>query len=276
LIASKKDYDGIIYERGFIMINAYLITIDTDWVSDSILAQVVDFLIENEIKSTWFITNQSPQIRRLLEYPNFFELGLHPNFAKGSTQGKTPRETLINLKKIIPEARSSRTHDLFQSTSLLRMLREEFDILYDVSILLPNTPNIVPHKVFFSKNMGLLRIPYFWEDDTEMYCPDPCFSLSHDKYHTNGIKIFNFHPIHIVLNSVSMDNYFLCKSEIDITKCALSELQRYINKSDDGTETFFRKLVHQIKNDGQFSGMTISDLAIKWKSLYENSSNRKD
>jgi hypothetical protein len=258
-------YVRIIYKRGFIMINEYLITIDTD-----------NFLIENEIKSTWFVTHESPEIRRLLEYPNLFELGIHPNFGEGSTQGKTPRETLINLKKIIPEARSSRTHDLLQSTSLLRMLREEFDILYDVSILLPNTPNIVPHKIFFSKNMGLLRIPYFWEDDTEMYSPDPCFSLSHNKYHTNGIKIFNFHPIHIVLNSFSMDNYFLCKSEIDITKCSLSELQCYIKKSGEGTDTFFRELVHQIKTDGQFSGMTISGLASKWKSLYENSSNRKD
>jgi hypothetical protein len=276
LNAVKKDHVRLVYERGFVMINAYLITIDTDWASDSILAQVANFLIENEIKCTWFVTNESPEIRRLLEYPDLFELGIHPNFGNGSTQGKTPRETLSNLKKIIPKARSSRTHDLLQSTSLLRMLCEEFDILHDVSILLPNTPNIVPHEIFFSKNMGLLRIPYFWEDDTEMYSPDPCFFLSHGKYHENGIKIFNFHPIHIVLNSYSMDNYFRCKSEIDITKCNLSELQRYVNKSGKGTETFFRELVQQIRNDGQFSGITISDLANKWKSINENSGNRKD
>ncbi len=45
------------------MLNEYLITIDTDWASDSIIAQVANFLIENEIKSTWFVTHESPEIR---------------------------------------------------------------------------------------------------------------------------------------------------------------------------------------------------------------------
>lgn len=244
----------------------YLITFDTDWVSDSIIKEVRDYLIDNEIKSTWFITHDSPEIRKLFDYPTLFELGMHPNFCEGSTQGNTPREVMRYLQKIVPQAKSVRMHSLVQSSPLLKMMQEEFNILYDVSLLLPYTEGITPHEIFYSKNVSLLRLPYFWEDDLEMYRPNPCFSLTNNKYHVDGIKIFNFHPIHIVLNSYSMENYYLCKSKVDIRKCSLSELQKYINTSGEGTGTFFKELVQFNKNN-HFPGLTISELAFKWRSI---------
>ena len=138
-------------------------------------------------------------------------------------------------------------------------------MLYDVSIFLPDTPNIVPHEWFSSVKRSLLRIPYFWEDDFEMLKPNPCFSLSDNRYHVNGIKVFDFHPIHIVLNSYTMGSYYRCKSEVEAPKCSLSKLQSYTNISGEGTGSFFRELVQFIKNQPYLSGLTISDLAAKWR-----------
>jgi len=246
------------------MINEYLLTFDTDWASDSIISEVGKYLIKNKIKSTWFITNDSPEIRKMIDLPDFFEVGIHPNFYEGSTQGKTPQEVMKNLLKIVPHAKSIRTHDLIQSTSLLKMIREEFNILYDVSLLLPETPNIIPHEIFYSKNNGLLRFPFFWEDDIEMYKDKPVFSLINNKYHKDGIKIFNFHPIHITLNSYSMKNYNICKLKKDINKYSLSELKDYINKSKNGTGIFFKQLIQMIRKKPYFPSITISELAVKW------------
>ena len=130
-----------------IMMNDYVLTIDVDWAPDWAIAEVADILIENNVKATWFITHDSQELKRLFDYTDLFEIGLHPNFDESSTQGKTPEEIMNYLQKIAPHANSVRTHGLVQSSQLLKMMREKFNIIYDVSLLLPDTPNIIPHKI---------------------------------------------------------------------------------------------------------------------------------
>jgi len=241
--------------------------IDTDWVSDSIITNVAEYLITNKIKSTWFITHDSPAIRKLLATPDIFEVGIHPNFSNESTQGTKPKDIMNYLLKIAPLAKSVRTHCLLQSTPLLKMMREEFNILYDTSIFLPNTLNIIPHELYFSKDVKILRFPCFWEDDVESCTPSPSFSFNDKKNHVAGLKIFGFHPIHIVLNSSNFDNYCRCKSKVDITKCSITDLKSYINTTSNGAGTFFKELTQHIKNSPASPGLTISDLAKKWRML---------
>lgn len=247
-------------------LNEYIITIDVDWASDPIINKVANYLIENQVKATWFITHDSLEIKRLSRYPDRFELGIHPNFSEGSTQGETPKEIMSHLLSIVPQAKSVRTHKLIQSSELLLMMRE-FNILYDSSVPLPDTPNIIPYELFLSKNKWLLRFPCFWWDDHEMNKPSPCFSLTDSRYHVNGLKNFAFHPIHIALNSSDTKNYYACKSKLDITKCSLSEIQNYSNTSGEGTGTFFKELVQFIKTNLKSSSLTLSELALKWASV---------
>lgn len=238
----------------------YVITLDVDWASDAVIAETASILIAADVKATWFVTHDSPEIRRLSDYPDIFELGIHPNFAEGSSHGNSPREVLRLLKGIVPEAKSVRTHSLIQSTPLLRMMRSDFDLHCDVSLLLLGSPNITPHQIYYSDSKYILRLPFFWEDDFEMYTPSPSFLLRDAKYHVKGLKIFNFHPIHIALNSSSMHNYAECKSTLDIRTCSLAELTPYVNKAAEGTGTFFRALVKFIKDGPSSPGVTISEL----------------
>lgn len=115
------------------MKDEFLITLDVDWASDAIIAKVKEQLVKNRVKATWFVTHDSPEIRNLQEYP-FFELGIHPNFDVKSTQGNNPDEVMRFVKKIVPDAKSVRTHALIQSSALLKLMREKFGIIHDVSI----------------------------------------------------------------------------------------------------------------------------------------------
>lgn len=248
--------------------NNFVITIDVDWMPDWCIREVANILIEKNIKATWFITHDSQEIRKLFNYPHLFEVGIHPNFKKGSTQGKSIGEVMEYLKKIAPKAISIRTHGLVQSSRLFQIIRGDFNMLYDVSLLLPETPNIIPHEIFFSKTIngenGLLRFPYFWEDDIEMNRPQPCFSFKHKKYHVPGLKIFDFHIIHIILNSADISIYNNCKEDKEIFKLSNADVQSYVNEGQ-GTGTLFREIVQflSINNKSQ----TISDLAHKWRKV---------
>lgn len=236
-----------------------IITFDIDWAPDWCIFQIAEILIQKKLKATWFVTHKSPAIQRLREHPNLFELGIHPNFLEGSTQGINPHDVMKFLLNIVPEARSMRTHGLMQSSHLIKMMVEEFKLEYDVSLFLPNTPNIRPHLLHTSRNKYVVRIPYFWEDDIEMISLNPNFSSRNPKYYFPGLKIFNFHPIHVCLNSRSLDNYNVCKAMNQDIRELTKEMAEPSIYSGQGTMTFFGELVQYHETHNQ-TGAKISEI----------------
>ena len=193
------------------------------------------------------LTHDTAAIRNLQSY-NLFEIGLHPNFLQESTQGTNPKEVMTFLTNAFPNSKTIRTHGLVQSTHLLAMLIKDFDIEIDLSLFLVDTPNIIPHQIHFDKTLKpLLRIPYFWEDDVEGNKPKPCWKLK--EFKDNGLKIYNFHPIHIVLNSPDTMNYERLKKYKKIHEVTSSDVKSYVyNKNGSGT--LFNELVQYISLQG--------------------------
>lgn len=99
-----------------------------------------------------------------------------------------------------------RTHGLFQSTNMIIQAARDFGIGYDCSILLPGTPNIRPH-VFHYDGLSLVRVPHFWQDDVELSIPNPTWDIHDAIHHTPGLKVYDFHPVHVCLNTTSMALY---------------------------------------------------------------------
>ncbi|MCX6250457.1 MAG: hypothetical protein NTX61_06875 [Bacteroidetes bacterium] len=154
------------------ILNNYLISIDIDWAPDAAIDAMAKILIKKNIKATWFVTHNSPAIDRLKERKELFELGIHPNFLPNSTQGKSMKEIMDYVMAIVPYATSLRTHTLVQSSILLKDIVELYPITIDSCIFLRETPNIQPHVLYFKKNgKPLIRLPFFWEDDAEIYSP---------------------------------------------------------------------------------------------------------
>jgi len=228
-----------------------VLTLDTDWAPDFVIDYVSTIIQKFKIKTTWFITHDSPVIQQLIDNP-LYEIGLHPNFKNNSTQGNGIDDILKNLKKIAPNAKSIRTHGLLQSSEILLKFHQ-YEIDTDVSLFLEHEPFLKPH---YSKYLRLIRIPYFWEDDDEM--AEKCsFHDTLNQYsQIPGLKIFDFHPIHIFLNSKTFDNYEKVKStrypNIDETK-----LLTYRN-NDFGVGTFFKLFLEYLKNKNTF---TINDIS---------------
>ncbi len=225
------------------------ITIDTDWVSDEVIEYTLALLLKYNAKATWFITHDSNAIKRLFDCNDMFEIGIHPNFLSNSTQGSTVSEVMSNLLSIHPEAKIMRTHSLYQSSLMFETILKKYPgIKADVSLFLPYEEHVRPHRYYAmsaNKMNYITRIPYVWEDDYEMYLPKPNFKFDIGRFSGTGIKIFDFHPIHIALNSVTIDSYARLKSSSasGIPKLKLKDVFRFRQTKCAGVEDFLKGLL---------------------------------
>lgn len=189
--------------------NKLFLTIDIDWAHDEVLADTVDILDRSGVQATWFITHDTPLLERLRANPNY-ELGIHPNFnwlLEGDTRnGTNAKEVVDRLMAIVPEARCVRSHSMTQSTGLLQIFADA-GLTHDANHFVPASSG-VPLKPWLLWN-GMIRVPYCWEDD--VFClyrelgvhePDAC-----ETARQQGLRVFDFHPIHVFLNTVSMAHY---------------------------------------------------------------------
>lgn len=238
------------------------ITIDVDWAPDFVIDDIAQRLITYGVKATWFVTHRSPAIERLRRWPDLFELGIHPNVLPGSTHGSTPEEVLEHCMALVPDATSMRTHGLVQSTLLLAQVMEKSPITADVSLFLPHSPYLHPVSYQWASR-ELLRIPYFWEDDFEMERNAPCWRLSPLLALGNGQKIFDFHPIHVYLNSRDPSIYQALKRSVPNLAAVEPELLRRHIVDGDGTQTLFLELIDYVARTG--ASIRIQDIEAEWR-----------
>jgi len=199
--------------------NEIALTFDVDWADDPVIDEVVRLLTEYKVRSTWFITHDSPSIQRLRENP-LIEVGLHPNFLQGSTQGKTPVGVMNYLKKIVPEAKVVRTHAMVYSASIARMF-PLYELKIDSSICLFGASEVTPFTVNYPDGQKLIKVPYNWSDDGELMAETPKWKLPGE-----GLNVLCFHPIHVMLNTPSWSHYLDFKKEYTRDR-KFSVIQKY-------------------------------------------------
>lgn len=238
-----------------------VVTIDTDWAPDCTIDFVADQLLAHQVRATWFVTHMSPAIARLKQYPELFELGIHPNFLPGSTHGDTPDAVLQHCLELVPEASSVRTHSLVQSTPLLRQISAQTKITTDVSLFLPNISCLRPIAYSWSER-SLLRIPYFWADDYEMEQHAPCWRLASFLAVGEGLKVFAFHPVHIYLNT-NRERYQALKKQVPHISEATPEMLRHYVETGEGPYTLFMELIRHLGTHNQ--SLCIQDIYGRWQ-----------
>lgn len=230
------------------------ITLDIDWAPDFAIDFTAEKLVSAGVKATWFVTHASPAVDRLREHPNLFELGIHPNFYPGSTHGDTPEAVLNHCMELVPDAISMRTHGIVQSSKLLDLVMEQTPIRVDTSIFLPRASHVKPF-VFHGGTGGLLiRVPYVWEDDYEMRCPDPIWDPENMAM-TPDIQVLNFHPIHIYLNGTDSVPYreFLKRCGASITMATENHADGLVQPSN-GPGTMFKETLTMAKERDRLLG----------------------
>jgi hypothetical protein len=232
-------------------LNEIAITVDQDWVPDFMSDALLKWLTIRNIKSTWFITHDSPILLELKKSP-FVELGIHPNFLQGSTQGKNSAEVMKGLLRIVPDAKAARTHAMVYSASVARLLAV-YGMQVDSSVYLGGMEGINPFRTKYTSGESIWRMPYFWSDDAELSKPCPEWQI----WDENGLKVLCFHPVHCYLNTAKWSDYleFRQHDQKDI-KQTFARL--FVNDHEFGVADFLEKL---LSHNVQSQYRTLSEIA---------------
>ena len=181
------------------------LTFDIDWAHDDILMDTLELVEEAGVCATWFVTHDTPLLGMLRANPKF-ELGIHPNFnfllQGDDRRGRTAAEVIDRMLAIVPEAKSVRSHSMVQSSVLLDLFKEK-GLTHDCNHFIPEHANLSlkPWKHW----NGLTRVPYHWEDDVA--CMYPQGRPVEELLARPGLKVFDFHPIHVYLNTEQIARY---------------------------------------------------------------------
>ncbi len=177
---------------------AYL-TMDQEWSPDEVLEDALKIIGDTPL--TLFVTHDTPLIKELTKRPNV-ELGIHPNFCV--------RENIIDAtipwpKQMIPAPKCARSHTLATSTRILKSLKDS-GIEVDSSTYVPllSGSDLRP----FTRH-GLIVMPICWEDDIELETKT-LGEIRNIRFYP-GVKVVNFHPIHVYINTSSQQHYAKAK-----------------------------------------------------------------
>ena len=109
---------------------------------------------------------------------------------------------LDEILEIVPEAKSVRSHSTTYSTGLLSEFAAR-GLQNDCNYFIPEFSDISlkPWKNW----TGMTMIPYFWEDD--VMCSRKNSATISELILKPGLKVFDFHPIHVFLNTENLYRY---------------------------------------------------------------------
>ncbi len=187
------------------------ITIDIDWAPDFAILDTVELLLKYDVAATILVTHKSPLLQDLRSHHNF-EFGIHPNFnplLNGSAQnGDDAKKVMENIIKIVPHPKVARGHSL-TSNSEIQELYKDFGVTHDLNTFIPTGAGMTLKPFTFWNN--LVTVPYCWEDDVHLYYERIGITEKEPKdihnMNDGGLKVINFHPIHIYLNTESLNRY---------------------------------------------------------------------
>lgn len=220
------------------------LTFDLDWASDSVLEHTLEILESQGVPATFLVTHNTPLINRLRACPQF-ELGIHPNFNELLSgdpvrDKKKPRDIVTQLLKIVPEAVLIRCHSLVQSTRLAHLFYS-LGLKYDLNSLIPFDAGM--ELCPWICHSGMIRVPHYWEDDVSCLSTDPVPVGSLLK--RQGLRVFDFHPIHLALNTRDLSLYERTRAHHgDFKKLEQLKEQGY------GTKNLLCDLIAEVKANG--------------------------
>ena len=165
-------------------------------------------------------------------------LGIHPNFQPNGTQGDNITEIMDYCLSLVPDSKIMRTHSLISSTPLLTEITKNFpQITTDVSTLMHRSKYAFKCEWTFGESK-FDRIVYNWEDDAEFKFQR--YSNINDLFF-GDLTIYDFHPIHLFLNSSNGSEYKQWKQERLDNPLGEKAFALSLRNKGTGVETFFKE-----------------------------------
>ena len=222
------------------MTKSYALTFDIDWAPDYAILKCLELVESAGCKATFFATHRTPMNSEISGRGH--NLGIHPNFLPGSSQGSNVEEIISECLNYAPNAWCMRTHSLVQSTPLLHEIFLKFPQLkLDSSLFMHRSP--FAHKVKWEYGgVSFDRLLYNWGDSAEF----SSFSENEiPELFFGELTVFDFHPIHVFLNSTDGSEYRQLKTEqsqMSLTSLDLSVAKKYANHAV-GVQTYLKKIL---------------------------------
>lgn len=222
------------------------LTFDMDWASDEVLQDFYELICELDICGTLFVTHDT-KLLDVFRRDGRLELGIHPNYnmlLDGSAESDSVESVIATLKRIVPEAVTVRAHCLASSSLILNEYKK-YGLKYDLNILYP--PKRGDCIQCFHNIAGLISIPFIFEDDVYMmYTEKESIDFYVGEGYFEAPRVFNFHPIHLFLNTDKHKTYENAKPYLSDH----GRLKKFCNKNTAGARNWLIELVNIAKAEG--------------------------
>jgi hypothetical protein len=225
------------------------ITVDLDWAPDPVVEDTLELVETAGVRTTLFATHASA----LLAATRAHEVGIHPNFLPLAFKDCTVE--LDRLLGLYPESKGVRSHSYHQNSRILDLFVER-GLIYDSNVLMFQCDHIELFRHF----NGLIRMPVFWEDDVNCVVGGDWIPTMSTVADTDAVHIFNFHPVHVFLNTETLRRYESAKPYYHDP----AKLREFANPESSGTGTrvFLRRLLALIQAGRPAT--TLVEIATSW------------
>lgn len=227
-------------------------TVDIDWAPEPVIEDTLNIFEKFKTPCTLFATHESAVLQNVDRTQ--FEIGVHPNFNHLiDGKGGSAEQVIDSLLDIYPEAKGVRSHSMLQSSRVLSCFANK-KFVYEANHFLPYWKNIYPFRLW----NGLIRIPYNWEDDIHWSYGRNFQDCGLD-LNENGLFVFDFHPIHVFLNTESEERYRRAYSSYH----SFSDLKEYRNLGPvPGTRDLLISLLQKFQ-ESELHPTKVIDIAMK-------------
>lgn len=178
-----------------------VITFDTDHMTDDSMEIFVSMLPE-DIKYTFFCTKPYPALKAR----DNIEIGAHPYLNDSTNWRESTYQLVDELEQFYgAKVQGVRPHSLYCSQTYIAEL-DALGIEYISSITVPFHVELVP----FRYQWGPMEAPINFMDNMQLWRAGGGLSdgMVADTFRADIYRCFDFHPIHILLNTSVMDEYY--------------------------------------------------------------------
>jgi hypothetical protein len=181
-----------------------ILTFDVDWAHDDILSDSINIVEQYNHSAVWMMTHQTDLVYDIKNKKRH-EIGVHPNFnylLNGDNRnGSSAEEVLDKLMTHYPDSLVVRSHSIVQSSRLSELFHDR-GLRFESNDYLP--PEWGGYITPWQMPCGIVKVPYFFSD--EIACISSGIEMA-SLLGRPGLKIFDFHPIHVFLNTENLDRY---------------------------------------------------------------------
>ena len=178
------------------------LSFDIDWAHDDVILDSYNLVSDYSVETTWFVTHET-DVLRTIGMDKHIELGIHPNFNDllSGSGGGTSNQVIQEARELVPSATTIRSHSLTQSERLLdQFLDNNFKRICNLFIPYRNQMQVCPYDLWG----GAIIIPHRFQDNASLRIGE---DLPERHELNTGLHVFDFHPIHVFLNTESLDRY---------------------------------------------------------------------